>query len=154
MGIIRFYTTTATRLNKWSIMMLNPFRIRWGSLPTFHGLCQWLFIFNLFEVDTRMLKYTIFSIFYIFFLVIREYEKNLDGWSASYIYVLPVVANGRKNYILAPSLSNKYKSLNDLLVSIVPRSAADQKQILNSDFEAWKGSLEQVDDVCIVGIKI
>jgi hypothetical protein len=29
-----------------------------------------------------------------------------------------------------------------------------QKNKLNSAFENWKGNLEQVDDVCIIGIKI
>ena len=47
----------------------------------------------------------------------------------------------------------KYKPLNDLLLSIRNESPSDQKQILNSTFENWKSDLEQVDDVCIVGIK-
>jgi serine phosphatase RsbU (regulator of sigma subunit) len=47
----------------------------------------------------------------------------------------------------------KYKTLNDLLLNINLKSADEQKQILNSQFESWKGTLEQVDDVCIVGIK-
>jgi hypothetical protein len=29
-----------------------------------------------------------------------------------------------------------------------------QKQKLDQIFENWKGDLEQVDDVCVIGIKI
>ena len=29
-----------------------------------------------------------------------------------------------------------------------------QKEYLNQFFENWKGNLEQVDDVCIIGIRI
>jgi hypothetical protein len=29
-----------------------------------------------------------------------------------------------------------------------------QKQKLSSIFDAWKGELEQVDDVCLMGVKI
>lgn len=30
----------------------------------------------------------------------------------------------------------------------------EQKAILNNTFEDWKGDLEQVDDVVVIGIKI
>jgi hypothetical protein len=29
-----------------------------------------------------------------------------------------------------------------------------QQEILNKEFEAWKGELEQVDDVCIIGVRV
>ena len=48
----------------------------------------------------------------------------------------------------------KYKSLNELLQTINNKPATEQKQILNKAFEEWKGTLEQVDDVCIVGIRM
>lgn len=48
----------------------------------------------------------------------------------------------------------KYKQLNDLLLANVNRSSNQQKEILRSEFLNWKGSLEQVDDVCIIGIKL
>ena len=47
----------------------------------------------------------------------------------------------------------KNKTLKELLIS---NSAAEPKQqsiILNQEFEAWRGNLEQVDDVCVIGIK-
>ena len=48
----------------------------------------------------------------------------------------------------------KYKVLNELLLSIHTKSMDQQAQILESTFDEWKGKLEQVDDVCVLGIKI
>lgn len=48
----------------------------------------------------------------------------------------------------------KYKQLNELLLSLQDHSLTDQKQILESAFKNWKGSLEQVDDVLIAGIRL
>jgi len=31
---------------------------------------------------------------------------------------------------------------------------AEQKQLLEQTFEEWKGNLEQVDDVLIIGIRV
>ncbi|MBL7899598.1 MAG: SpoIIE family protein phosphatase, partial [Crocinitomicaceae bacterium] len=48
----------------------------------------------------------------------------------------------------------KYKQFKELLFSISLKSMQDQKKILAQTFEDWKGSLEQVDDVCVVGVRI
>jgi len=48
----------------------------------------------------------------------------------------------------------KYKQLEELLVSIAAEPMEIQKQKLDSVFENWKGDLEQVDDVTIIGIRI
>ena len=48
----------------------------------------------------------------------------------------------------------KYKQLEELLLSISHESMETQKQKLEEVFEKWKGNLEQVDDVCIIGVKI
>ncbi|MBA2612521.1 MAG: tetratricopeptide repeat protein [Bacteroidetes bacterium] len=48
----------------------------------------------------------------------------------------------------------KYKQLNNVLLSISKEPAKQQSDSLNHLFSEWKGSLEQVDDVCIIGIKI
>ena len=47
----------------------------------------------------------------------------------------------------------KYKSLNDLLAKNSSLSLNTQSEILAKEFNSWKGDLEQVDDVCIIGIK-
>ncbi len=50
----------------------------------------------------------------------------------------------------------KYKSSNfkKLLLSMQDKTMQEQSQLLNSSFENWKGDLEQLDDVCIIGVKI
>ncbi|MBA4239118.1 MAG: hypothetical protein C0448_00210 [Sphingobacteriaceae bacterium] len=48
----------------------------------------------------------------------------------------------------------KYKPLNELLLLMSNDSAKQQKDLLVKTFFDWKGSLEQVDDVCIIGIKL
>ncbi|MCD6019690.1 MAG: protein serine/threonine phosphatase [Bacteroidetes bacterium] len=48
----------------------------------------------------------------------------------------------------------KYKPLNELLVSLNPLSLSDQQDVLAKTFSQWRGALEQVDDVLIIGIKL
>lgn len=48
----------------------------------------------------------------------------------------------------------KYKQLYDLLVRESKKPMSEQKKILVSTFDDWKGNLEQVDDVCFVGARI
>ena len=48
----------------------------------------------------------------------------------------------------------KYKPLNELLLANQQMSCNQQKDILYSTFINWRGNLEQVDDVTVVGIKM
>lgn len=48
----------------------------------------------------------------------------------------------------------KYKQLEELLLSIAHESMESQKQKLEEVFENWKGNLEQVDDVCVIGVRV
>lgn len=48
----------------------------------------------------------------------------------------------------------KYKQLIQLFQQIFKLPLNDQKDKLAEHFDAWKGSLEQVDDVLVIGIKI
>ncbi|MES2836090.1 MAG: tetratricopeptide repeat protein [Bacteroidota bacterium] len=48
----------------------------------------------------------------------------------------------------------KYKPLQEKLLSINNSPLDTQKEILEQDFNQWKGNLEQIDDVTIIGIKI
>lgn len=47
-----------------------------------------------------------------------------------------------------------YKKLKELLVGISDSSLEQQKEILTATLSEWKGSLEQVDDICIIGIRV
>lgn len=48
----------------------------------------------------------------------------------------------------------KYKKFQELLIEIQDNSMEEQKHILNYHFEQWKGELEQVDDILVIGIRI
>ncbi|MCW3071991.1 MAG: protein serine/threonine phosphatase [Bacteroidetes bacterium] len=48
----------------------------------------------------------------------------------------------------------KYSQLKELLLKISKLEMEEQKNILNSTIEAWKGNLEQIDDILIIGIRI
>lgn len=48
----------------------------------------------------------------------------------------------------------KAKALKELLLSIQPQTLDTQKTIINTTFESWRGKMEQIDDVCVIGIRI
>ncbi|HXC05271.1 MAG TPA: SpoIIE family protein phosphatase, partial [Bacteroidia bacterium] len=48
----------------------------------------------------------------------------------------------------------KYKQLQDNLVACSVLPMASQKAKLESSFDNWKGDLEQVDDVTLLGIRL
>ena len=48
----------------------------------------------------------------------------------------------------------KYKNLKELLLKIATQSLSEQAILLEKEFTNWKGELEQVDDVLIIGVKI
>lgn len=48
----------------------------------------------------------------------------------------------------------KYKQLEDILLANAHLPLDQQCDILKTSFDNWKGHLEQVDDVCIVAVKI
>jgi serine phosphatase RsbU (regulator of sigma subunit)/tetratricopeptide (TPR) repeat protein len=48
----------------------------------------------------------------------------------------------------------KYKQLEDLVLANNQLPLEQQKQILKKAFVEWRGNLEQVDDVCVIGVRI
>jgi len=48
----------------------------------------------------------------------------------------------------------KYKPLQHVLKANAQLSPENQMQQLDQTFQTWKGELEQIDDVCIVGVKL
>ena len=48
----------------------------------------------------------------------------------------------------------KYKQLEDLIIANMHLPMNDQKEILKQRFVEWKGALEQIDDVCVFGVRI
>ncbi len=48
----------------------------------------------------------------------------------------------------------KYKQLQDLIIANSSKPLNEQLTAITNSFESWKGNLEQLDDVCVVGVKI
>ncbi|MDP2387340.1 MAG: tetratricopeptide repeat protein [Bacteroidota bacterium] len=48
----------------------------------------------------------------------------------------------------------KYKPLNELIINMNSEELSAQREKLHTAFESWRGDLEQVDDVCIIGIRL
>ncbi len=48
----------------------------------------------------------------------------------------------------------KYKPFKELLLSLSNKNMLAQKETLESNFIQWKGDLEQIDDVCVIGLRI
>ena len=47
----------------------------------------------------------------------------------------------------------KTKAFRELLLSIQNNSMEEQKLLIDEAFEDWKGDIEQVDDICVIGVK-
>lgn len=48
----------------------------------------------------------------------------------------------------------KYKQLKELLITIAQLPMQDQKLLISNSLNQWKGEMEQVDDVTLIGIRI
>jgi serine phosphatase RsbU (regulator of sigma subunit)/Tfp pilus assembly protein PilF len=48
----------------------------------------------------------------------------------------------------------KYKPFQKLLLSICDKTMQEQQHILNETIELWKGNLEQVDDILVIGVRV
>lgn len=48
----------------------------------------------------------------------------------------------------------KYKQLEDLLVNLRSIAADQRMNLLKEAFNNWKGELEQVDDICLLGVQV
>ena len=48
----------------------------------------------------------------------------------------------------------KAKPFKELLSKLQESTMEKQKKLINETFENWKGDLEQIDDVCVIGVKI
>jgi serine phosphatase RsbU (regulator of sigma subunit) len=48
----------------------------------------------------------------------------------------------------------KYKPFQELLISIAHLPLDEQKEVLDSTIESWRGGLDQVDDMLVIGIRV
>ncbi len=89
---------------------------------------------------------------------------NVDGVVDSYtnheIAMLPgdmvyLFSDGYADQFGGPAGKKlKYKRLRELLVQISAKNVEQQEELLRGEFMSWKGSLDQVDDVLIMGMRV
>jgi len=48
----------------------------------------------------------------------------------------------------------KYKQLKSLLLNVCKLPMDEQLKAIEESFEIWKGDMEQVDDVCVLGVRV
>jgi len=48
----------------------------------------------------------------------------------------------------------KSKAFKNLLLSVQHLSMEEQQTSLALTFEDWKGDIEQLDDVCVIGVRV
>ena len=48
----------------------------------------------------------------------------------------------------------KSRAFKDLLIGFQNQSMEEQKKSIDIAFEKWRGTLEQIDDVCVIGVRI
>lgn len=80
----------------------------------------------------------------------KTFELTLEAKDTLYLYT-----DGYADQFGGPKGKKfLYKKLNQLIADHVHLPLKEQKEKLENEFERWKGDLEQVDDVLIIGIKI
>ena len=48
----------------------------------------------------------------------------------------------------------KARNFKKLLLSVQAESMKNQKKLIEDAFEEWRGSNEQIDDVCVIGVRL
>ncbi|MBN4071140.1 SpoIIE family protein phosphatase [Crocinitomix catalasitica] len=49
---------------------------------------------------------------------------------------------------------SKARPLRELLVKLQDASLSERKEMIDKTFEEWLGELEQIDDVCVIGVRV
>ncbi len=79
-----------------------------------------------------------------------NYKINVQKGDAIYIF-----SDGFADQFGGPNVSKYMKyNLKKLLSEIYYKPMAEQRSILEKEFENWKGSADQIDDVTILGVRI
>lgn len=78
------------------------------------------------------------------------HEMNLQKGDCIYMFT-----DGFADQFGGPN-GKKYKQaqLKDLLLEIHQKPMKEQQELLDDAFKNWKGSLDQVDDVCVMGVRV
>lgn len=78
-----------------------------------------------------------------------NHEVKLDEGDCVYLF-----SDGYPDQFGGPKGKKlKYSTFKTMLVGLHERSMIEQKSALDTEFEKWKGDLEQIDDVCVIGVR-
>jgi serine phosphatase RsbU (regulator of sigma subunit) len=78
-----------------------------------------------------------------------NHEIQLEKGDVVYIF-----SDGYADQFGGPSGKKlKYKPMKELLLSIFDKPMAEQRRILDEHVEKWRGDLEQVDDILVIGVR-
>jgi len=78
------------------------------------------------------------------------YEMDLQKGDCIYTF-----SDGYSDQFGGPN-RKRFKSvqLRELLLTISEKPMPEQRSILNEKFESWKGNIEQIDDVLVIGVRV
>jgi sigma-B regulation protein RsbU (phosphoserine phosphatase) len=48
----------------------------------------------------------------------------------------------------------KYKQMQEMFLAVAGKPLLEQKNSIESTFHAWQGNIEQIDDVCMIGVRV
>ena len=78
--------------------------------------------------------------------------RTIDAVSGDTIYLY---TDGYADQFGGPNGKKfKYKVLNKLLVENSTKSFLEQQKLLATELTNWQGDLEQIDDVCVIGVRL
>jgi serine phosphatase RsbU (regulator of sigma subunit) len=78
------------------------------------------------------------------------HELTLEKGDSIYIFT-----DGFQDQFGGPK-EKKFRAaqMKELFLSLTEKSMEELRKIIDKAFENWKGSLEQIDDVCVIGVRI
>jgi len=78
------------------------------------------------------------------------FEMDLEKGDCIYTF-----SDGYSDQFGGPN-RKRFKSvqLKELLLNISDKPMPEQRAILNDKFESWKGNIEQIDDVLVIGVRV
>jgi serine phosphatase RsbU (regulator of sigma subunit) len=104
-------------------------------------------------VEVKPDKFTVGGVVESTAKVFTEKEVKLDDADVLYLF-----SDGYQDQFggtaHAAGKKLKYKRLQELLVTTPYNDLLHQKESLDRFFEEWKGHLEQIDDVTVIGIRV
>jgi serine phosphatase RsbU (regulator of sigma subunit) len=96
-------------------------------------------------------------------LAFTSWEKRLKDFRTTLFHV-PGLGKGDVIYLSSDGFADQFggdkskklptKTMKAELLRISSDSMAEQEAYLKRSIETWRGNIEQLDDICVIGIKV